>query len=290
MVGDLDAPHPVREGLVHRQAPSLLGVPAGRPLPLPGKGDGALSVGGAFRPGPFDREIFRLAIPALGALAADPLVSLVDTAFVGRLGAEPLAGVAIAAALFAIVFAVFNFLEYAVTPLVATAIGAGRRREAGAASAMAFVLGGVSGVLAAFVLFLSGGALIGLFGADPAVTEQAHTYLYIRLWALPAVMIVMVGHGVFRGYQDTRTPLVVTLGLNVINLVLDPILIFGLDMGVAGAATATVIAQCAGALWFLAIVFWAQRRAMHVAFSGSSQPVLRLLLAAGGRLILRNAS
>lgn len=249
-----------------------------------------MTIVGAFRRSPLDREIFRLAIPALGALAADPLVSLVDTAFVGRLGAEALAGVAIASAIFAVAFAVFNFLEYAVTPLVASAIGAGRNDEAGAAAATAFVVGAVSGVLAAFVLFVTGDTLLGFFGASPDVIEEAHTYLYIRLFALPAVLIVMVGHGVFRGFQDTRTPLVVTIALNIVNLVLDPILIFGLDWGVAGAATGTVIAQWIGAVWFLVIVFGTRREAMRVSFAAAGSAVLRPLLGAGGRLILRNAS
>src|SRR5680860_14131 len=85
----------------------------------------------AFRRSPYNREIIRIGLPALGALAADPLVSLVDTAFIGRLGATALASVAIASAIFVAVFAVFTFLEYAVTPLVAQSIGAGSRNEAG---------------------------------------------------------------------------------------------------------------------------------------------------------------
>jgi MATE family multidrug resistance protein len=244
----------------------------------------------AFHRSRHDREIFRLAVPALGALAADPLVSLVDTAFVGRLGAESLAAVAVASALFAVAFAVFNFLEYAVTPLVANAIGAGRRREAGEAAGAAFVMAGVSGVVAAIVLLVFGETLLGVFGSRPAVLDLAHTYLAIRLFALPAVLTVMVGHGVFRGYQDTRTPLLVTIGLNVVNLVLDPILIFGLGWGVAGAATATVIAQWAGALWFLALVAGFRREAMGVRLGGIGGEVFKPLLSAGGRLIFRNAS
>lgn len=245
---------------------------------------------GSFRRTSHDREIFRLAVPALGALAADPLVSLVDTAFVGRLGAESLAGVAVAAAIFAVVFAVFNFLEYAVTPHIASAIGAGRPDDAGRAAGAAFVIGAISGVTAAVVLLLAGDTLLGVFGAEPSVLDEASTYLSIRSLGLPAVMIVMVAHGVFRGYQDTRTPLLVTLGLNLVNVILDPLLIFGLDWGVAGAATATVVAQWTGALWFLALVGVTRRRRMAVRFAGFGRDILRPLLGAGGRLVFRNAA
>lgn len=74
---------------------------------------------------PFDREILALAVPALGTLAADPLVSLVDTAFVGRLGVVPLAALGVNASIFSLAFLVFNFLAYGTTPMVARAVGAG---------------------------------------------------------------------------------------------------------------------------------------------------------------------
>lgn len=239
---------------------------------------------------PYDREIARLALPALGALAADPLISLIDTAFVGRLGKEALAAVALASAIFAVAFAVFNFLEYAVTPLVAAAVGAGNRREAGATTSAAFALGLVSGVVAGVVLFVFGDTFLELLGAEGEVLVMATEYLDVRLLAMPAVLSVMVGHGVFRGYQDTRTPLAVTLGVNVINLVLDPILIFGLDWGIVGAATATVIAQWVGAIAFWVLVFGSRRRELGVTFDRVGTKILRPLLGAGGKLVLRNAS
>ena len=189
-----------------------------------------------FRRTPYDREIIRIGLPALGALAADPLVSLVDTAFIGRLGAEALASVAIASAVFVAIFAVFNVFEYAVTPLVAQSIGAGDRSDAGRFTVAALAISVVAGFVAAAGLVLFAEPLLGLFGATSRVLDGAVTYVTIRALGLPALLIVLVGHGAFRGYQDTRTPLVVTLGLNVVNLVLDPLLIFGAGWGIAGAA------------------------------------------------------
>jgi putative MATE family efflux protein len=244
----------------------------------------------AFRRTPYDREILRIGLPALGALAADPLVSLIDTAFVGRLGATELASVAIASAIFLAVFAIFNFLEYAVTPLVAQSVGAGDRSEAGRFTVAALAVSAVAGVIAAFGLVVLGEPLLRAFGAASDVLEGATTYLRIRALGVPALLVILVGHGAFRGYQDTRTPLVVTLGLNAVNLVLDPILIFGLGWGIAGAAWATVTAQWFGAAWFLVIFFWTRRTDLGIGPGRPQRRALGPLFGAGKAMIVRNAS
>ena len=213
-----------------------------------------------------DREILRLAVPALGALAADPLVSLVDTAFIGRLGANELGSLAIAVAVFTLAFAVFNFLAYGTTPMIARAIGADDRAAAGRIALNAVVVGAVLGVVTALVVAVMATPVLELLGAGPDTIDGAVSYLRIRTLALPAMMLVTVGHGVFRGYQDTRTPMFVTLGLNAVNLVLDPVFIFGLDGGLAGAAWATVIAQWVGAVWFL-LILSARRRPMAIGWA-----------------------
>lgn len=243
----------------------------------------------AFLPSPYDREIMRLSLPALGALAADPLVSLVDTAFVGRLGAASLAAVAVASAVFAVAFALFNFLAYGTTPLVAQQVGRGDIRAAGRTSVDAMYIGVTLGIASLVVLLVAGRPLLGAMGAEGEVLEASLTYLSIRSFALPALMVVTVGHGVFRGFQDTRTPLIVTLGLNLVNLVLDPILIFGLGWGIAGAAVATVIAQWAGAVWFLGLM-WSRRDRMGIRLTLPTWSELRPLIGAGRALVVRTGS
>lgn len=197
------------------------------------------------------REIVRLAVPALGALAADPVVSLVDTAFVGRLGTNELAGLGVASAIFMLAFATFNFLAYGTTSLVARRIGAGDRPGAGQIVVQAIVIAVVIGASALIPVETWSRQLLELMQAEAEVVEVAEPYLRIRALAIPAVLLITVGHGAFRGFQDTRTPLLVTLGLNLINLVLDPLLIFGLGWGIEGAAVATLVAQWTGALWFV---------------------------------------
>ncbi|MDJ0961965.1 MAG: MATE family efflux transporter [Acidimicrobiia bacterium] len=233
-----------------------------------------------------DREILRLAVPALGALAADPLVSLVDTAFVGRLGADALGSLAIAVAVFTLAFAVFNFLAYGTTPMIARAIGGGDLAAAGRIALTATVIGAALGILTAVIVATFATPFLEVLGAGPDTLAGAEQYLRIRALALPAMMLVTVGHGVFRGYQDTRTPMIVTFGLNAVNLVLDPIFIFGLDAGLAGAAWATVVAQWLGAVWFLSLLA-VRREAMAISWARPRRTELRAFLGASQALVLR---
>lgn len=204
--------------------------------------------------GATDREILGLAIPALGALAIDPLLTLADTAFVARLGTVPLAALGVDTAILGFAFFAFNFLAYVVTPLVARALGGGRVDEARRWVGDALLLAVTLGVLVSVVVELAAPLLVDLMGAGPEVAEPAISYLRIRALATPAVLVVTAGHGAFRGHKDTRTPLKVALGVNLLNLVLDPLLIFWVGWGLEGAAVATVLAQYIGALWFLRLL------------------------------------
>ena len=154
----------------------------------------------------------------------------------------------------------------------------------------ALAISSVAGVIAASALIVFAEPLLKAFGANSEVLEGAMTYLRIRALGVPALLVILVGHGAFRGYQDTRTPLAVTLGLNVVNLVLDPILIFGLGWGIAGAAWATVTAQWFGAAWFLVLFFWTRRSALGIELGRPQRRTLGPLFGAGKAMILRNAS
>jgi len=239
---------------------------------------------------PFDREILALAVPALGTLAADPLVSLVDTAFVGRLGVVPLAALGVNVSVFGLAFVVFNFLAYGTTPMVARAVGAGDRERAGRLAVEALALAVVAGIVATAVLQLLATPIVRAMGARGELVAPAVEYLRIRALAGPAVLIITASNGIFRGWQDTRTPFLVALGLNAVNLVLDPVLIFGAGWGLAGAAIATAVAQWAGATAFLWLILIARREAFgvrpHVPRPQDLFPFLRV----GGALLMRTFS
>ena len=198
-----------------------------------------------------DRTIARLAVPALGALAAEPLVALVDTAFVGRLGEDPLAAMGVVTGILGLAFFVFIALAYAGTPLIARAIGIGDHDRAAEVAGQSLFVAAVLG--AAGLVLLEGAApqLVGLMGAGPDVAPHAVSYLRIRGLGLPALLMISVGHSVYRGVGDTRTPMFISIGLSLVNLVLDPVFIFGFGWGLAGAGFASVIAQTVGGGAFL---------------------------------------
>jgi putative MATE family efflux protein len=237
-----------------------------------------------------DREFAALAIPALGALAADPLVSIVDTAFVGRLGTVPLAALGVNAAIFSLAFVVFNFLAYGTTPRVARAWARGDSRAVSASVMQALVVAATAGTVATLLLLVAGGWIVTAMGASGDLHEPALAYLRIRALAGPAVLIVMAGHGIFRGIQDTRTPLWITLGLNLVNLVLDPILIFWVGWGLEGAAWATVVAQWCGAAAFLRLLVGPRRDLIGTSPRLPSFREVLPFLRVGGELVVRSFS
>jgi len=203
---------------------------------------------------PYDREIFRLAIPALGALAAEPLFLLVDTAVVGHLGREELAALGIAFAILGGVFAIFNFLQYGTTAQVARAGGAGEAVAARQLGAQAVWLSLAFGIGVSALIALLAPQLVALMGGEGQAAEYAVTYLRIAAIGFPAAFLALGGQGYLRGVADLRTPLVIVIAGNAVNLVLVVIAVYGLDLGIEGAAWSTAIAQLGMGAAFIAAV------------------------------------
>ncbi|WP_189131405.1 MATE family efflux transporter [Wenjunlia tyrosinilytica] len=201
-----------------------------------------------------DREIVALALPAFGALVAEPLFVMVDSAVVGHLGTAQLAGLGVAAALLATAVNVFVFLAYATTAAVARRVGAGDLpsaiRQGMDGIWLAVLLGGV--VIA--VTLPAAPAIVDLFGASATAAPYAGTYLRISSLGIPAMLVVLAATGVLRGLQDTRTPLVVAVAGFTANAGLNAGLVYGAHLGVAGSAWGTVIAQWGMAAAYLVVV------------------------------------
>ena len=234
-----------------------------------------------------DREIARLALPALGALVAEPLFLMTDTALVGYLGAAPLAGLGLASAVLQTIVGLLVFLAYATTPLVARRLGAGDTPGAIRAGidGMWFALG--IGVLLLLAVPLAG-PVISLFAADATVSSQATTYLTVSAFGLPAMLLVLAATGLLRGLQDTRTPLIVATVGFAANAALNAIFIYGLDWGIAGSAAGTVVAQWGMAAVYVGIAVRAGR-ANGVALRPGLDGV-RGVAASGGWLLVRTVS
>lgn len=194
-----------------------------------------------------DREILRLALPALGALIAEPLYVLADTAVVGRLGTDRLAGLALATSVLLIAHSVLIFLAYGTTAAVSRLLGAGDHGGAAHQAVQSLWLATGLGVALALVGLPLSEPLLVAIGADDVTLPYALTYLRISLLGLPAMLVVLAGTGYLRGLQDTFTPLVVALVSAAGNLVLELVLVLGLGFDIGASALSTVIAQMGAA-------------------------------------------
>ncbi|MFD8957020.1 MATE family efflux transporter [Streptomyces anulatus] len=235
-----------------------------------------------------DREIIALAVPAFGALVAEPLFVMVDSAVVGHLGTPQLAGLGIAAALLMTAVSIFVFLAYATTAAVARRVGAGDLPAA--------IRQGMDGIWLALLLGAAVVALavptapwlVDVFGASDTAAPYAITYLRISILGIPAMLVVLAATGVLRGLQDTRTPLYVAIGGFTVNAALNATLVYGAGLGIAGSAWGTVIAQVGMAAAYLVVVIRGARR--HGASLRPDAAGIRASAQAGVPLLIRTLS
>ncbi|MCQ1576956.1 MATE family efflux transporter [Streptomyces parvus] len=235
-----------------------------------------------------DREIIALAVPAFGALVAEPLFVMVDSAVVGHLGTPQLAGLGIAAALLMTAVSIFVFLAYATTAAVARRVGAGDLPAA--------IRQGMDGIWLALLLGAAVVALamptapwlVDVFGASDTAAPHAITYLRISILGIPAMLVVLAATGVLRGLQDTRTPLYVAIAGFTANAVLNVTLVYGAGLGIAGSAWGTVIAQAGMAAAYLVVVIRGARK--HGASLRPDAAGIRASARAGVPLLIRTLS
>ena len=234
----------------------------------------------------YDREIFRLAVPALGALAAEPLYLLVDTAIVGHLGRSQLAALGIAAAILGGVFAIFNFLQYGTTAQVARAGGAGEDETARRLGAQAVWLSIGFGAVVAGLVALLAEPLVALMGGEGDAASYAVTYLRIAAIGLPAAFLALGGQGYLRGISDLRTPLVIVVAANVANVILEVLFVYGFDWGIRGSAWGTAIAQLGMGVAFVVVIL----RGLQRSEARLQLPLARRVLSLGKWIFIRTAA
>ncbi|MSS44560.1 MATE family efflux transporter [Cutibacterium sp. WCA-380-WT-3A] len=200
------------------------------------------------------RQILNLAVPAFLSLIAEPLFLVADSAVVGHLGTEELAGLGVASAALTTFTGLFVFLAYATTATSSRRMGAGDQRGAAQTGVDGLWLSVIIGVLVAVMLVALPVTVAGWFGASGAVAEQAGRYLRITGFGVPAMLATMAVTGVLRGFQDTRTPLVVTVVTFSANLVLNVWFVIGLGWGIQGSAIGTLVCQIAMAVALVSVL------------------------------------
>ncbi len=237
-----------------------------------------------------NRTLIGLAFPVLFSLVAEPLTGLADTAFVARLpGSEPVAALGIGTVAFSSIFWAFNFLGIGTQTEVAQDEGGGDHGHAVKVVSLACALAACIGVGLMFGAMPFLNEISGLLGAEGVVDQLAYEYMFYRLLGAPAVLVSLACFGALRGLQDMRTPFYVAVGINIVNVLLDWLLIFGAGsippLGVAGAAIASTISQWVGAVWTLAVVARRIGLTWHMRGAGVAK-----LLKVGGDLFVRTGS
>ncbi|MYV42875.1 MATE family efflux transporter [Streptomyces sp. SID1328] len=235
-----------------------------------------------------DREIVALAVPAFGALVAEPLFVMADSAIVGHLGTAQLAGLGVASALLTTAVSIFVFLAYATTAAVARRVGANDLRAAIRQGMDGIWLALLIGAAVIAVVLPLAPDIVDLFGASATAAPYATTYLRISALGIPAMLAVLAATGVLRGLQNTRTPLYVAIGGFIANAALNAVLVYGAGLGIAGSAWGTVIAQCGMAVVYLWVVVRGALR--HGASLRPDLAGIRASAQAGVPLLVRTLS
>lgn len=208
-----------------------------------------------------DRDIAGLAIPALGALIAEPIFLATDSAMVGHLGADALGGLAIASTLLHTLIGLMIFLAYATTPMTARRLGAGDTAGAYGAGITSIGLAIILGVMIAVIGLFAGDWMIQSLNPEAGVAEAAADYFFVSLLGMPAMLIVFAATGLLRGLQDTKTPLAIAVAGFGLNIVLNFVLIYGLNFGVAGSAWGLVVVQWLMVAAFIVVIAVRMNRA-----------------------------
>jgi putative MATE family efflux protein len=234
---------------------------------------------------PHDREILRLALPALGALAAEPLYILVDTAIVGHLGRPQLAALGLAGTVLAGAFTIFNFLTYGTTAVVARASGAGQHERAARLAAQGLWVSVGIGLLLLVVCEALAGPLLRALGAHGRSGDYALTYFRIAAIGLLPALVALAGQGYLRGVSNLRRPLEIVVVANVGNAVLEVLFVYGFHWGIAGSAAGTAIAQTG-----MGLVFALELLGPHAESKRPSLQAMRPMLRVGRQIFVRTAA
>lgn len=206
---------------------------------------------GALTDTKFDKDIFALAIPALGSLIIEPVVRTLEAVMVGRLGAAPLGALSIGGSVVSVSFPLFNFFSYATTPMVARALARNDPDEASRLVAQGIWLSTMVGTALGFFMFFCADGILTTMGANAEIYPLARAFLLIRSVSAPAELWLLVAKGASYGHQNTKSPLfAITVG-SAAHLVLDYVLIVYCKLSISGAAYAVVISQYMASLILL---------------------------------------
>jgi MATE family multidrug resistance protein len=237
-------------------------------------------------------RVFTIAGPAMLTNVTTPLLGVVATATIGRLGeAALLGGVAMASVAFDYLFWLFGFLRMGTVAFAAQALGADDSLEQRAVLARALLIAGAVGLLIIVVQAPFATLIFDAMGSSADVTAAARTYFFVRVWSAPFALGNYVMAGWLVGLTWVRTAMAIQIGLNLVNMVLVVALVLGLDLGIAGAALASVIAQIFGFAAGMVVAWRILGGRLNISFAALfDRARLARMLSINGDIIIRTAA
>ena len=215
-----------------------------------------------YNPQEINKQIYRLALPNIISNFSIPLLGAVDTALMGRLESEHYLGaVGIGGVIFSFIYWGFGFLRMATTGLTAQAFGENDTPECGRLLLRAMGIGITSSLLLFIFQWQLADISFLLIDTSPEIEHLARAYYHIRIYAAPATLCLHALHGVFLGLQNAHYPMLLTIVVNLVNIVLNLVFVRLLGMKVEGVALATVIAQYVG-LFLAVLLFFVRYRSV----------------------------
>ena len=237
-------------------------------------------------------QILRLAIPSILANITIPLVGLVDTAIVGHIAnATAIGGIAIGTMLFDLLYWNFGFLRVGTSGMTAQAFGRGDRVECARLLSQSIGIALIGAALIWLIQWLFVNLVLLLVPCSPEVASFAREYFFIRIWAAPATLSLMAFKGWFIGMQDTVSPMITDILVNVVNMAVSYVLAVYTPMGALGVALGTVIAQFTGLTAAIILLLtkyrqlWQGLSPVRLAFDGQG---MKRLLSLNGNLFVRS--
>ncbi len=204
-----------------------------------------------------NKEILRLGVPAIVSNITVPLLGLCDTAISGHLGSEIyLAAIAVGAMMLNVIICLLVFLRMGTTGMTATVYGAGDNDGIRRIFTRALILGTGFGVALILLQYPLMQGMLAIIDPEPEVRLYVERYFILRIWGMPALLGMMAVSGWFVGMQSTVPPMVISITMNIINILLSYLLVFHTSVGFEGVAWGTMASNWAG---FIMALIWARR-------------------------------
>lgn len=207
-----------------------------------------------------DREILGIALPAIIANITIPLLGLLDVGIAGHLGDATLIGaIAVGTMIFNLIYWNFGFLRMGTSGVTAQAYGSGNRQRQALVLQHVVLLGMAIGLAVIVLQWPIKAVALWVIGGSPGVNVMAGVYVDVCVWGAPPILAMMGIKGWFLGMQDSRSPMLISIGVNVFNVVFSLAAVYGLGMGFMGIAVGTVAAEYAGLAVSLGLLWRRQR-------------------------------